>query len=153
RGLIKDSQGDILAENRPSFDLHVTPAFCVKCDEEVLPHVAELLHWDEETLARAREMVKAGLRSRFEAVPVRIDLTRAGLDVLNAPRLELPGIDIPGVAHRSYRAGTVLSHVLGYMNEITQDELEAQAPSDQLYALGDFIGRRGLERSFEAPLR
>ncbi|MFN0061281.1 MAG: penicillin-binding protein 2 [Myxococcaceae bacterium] len=153
RGLIKDSRDAILAENRPSFDLHVTPAFCEQCDEEVLPRIGQLLLWDDETLGYARDMVKAGRRSKFEPVPVRLDLTRDELDVLNAHRLELPGVDIPGVAHRNYRTGSVLSHLLGYMNEVTQDELDAQSAETPLYALGDFIGRRGLERSFEAQLR
>jgi penicillin-binding protein 2 len=76
------------------------------------------------------------------------------------------------VAHRQYKAprkdkaakrevegagappATYLSHVLGYMNEITQEELDKRATGgDTTYRLGDYIGRRGLERFYEQKLR
>ncbi len=59
----------------------------------------------------------------------------------------------PAVPHRNYRTGTVLPHVVGYMNEITQDELDRLNAQGEGYALGDFIGRRGVERYFERRLR
>src|SRR5690349_5393987 len=59
RGLIKDARGEILAENRPSFDVLVTPGFCEKCEEEVLPRLGQLLNWDAEALSRAQAMVRA----------------------------------------------------------------------------------------------
>ena len=39
------------------------------------------------------------------------------------------------------------------MNEITQDELDRLNAQGEGYALGDFIGRRGVERFFERRLR
>ena len=47
RGLIKDRRGTILVDSRPSFDAFVTPAFCTNCADQVLPHLGELLGWDE----------------------------------------------------------------------------------------------------------
>jgi len=70
-----------------------------------------------------------------------------------AHRRELPGVDLVPVPHRYYRTGTVMSHLLGYMNEITQDELERLVKANNVYHLGDYIGRRGLERFFESELR
>src|SRR5262245_23463369 len=46
RGSILDASGQILAENRPSFDLFLTPAFCQKCTDEVLPKMVAMLNWD-----------------------------------------------------------------------------------------------------------
>src|SRR5688572_10681812 len=65
----------------------------------------------------------------------------------------LDGVELAPVPHRNYRASTVLSHVLGYMNEITQDELARLNAKGERYQPGDYFGRRGLERFFEPQLR
>ncbi|HSP20635.1 MAG TPA: penicillin-binding protein 2 [Myxococcaceae bacterium] len=100
------------------------------------------------------QLLRAARRiAPFQPVPVQLDLNRDELDTLNAHKTELPGVDWPAVPHRNYRTGTVLPHVVGYMNEITQDELERLNAQGEGYALGDFIGRRGVERYFERRLR
>ncbi len=85
RGMIKDRRGEILVDNRPSFDLFVTPAFCQKCREEVLPKLAGWLSWDEEQLERAREQVRLAKHTApFQPSLLRVDLTRDEVDPLNA---------------------------------------------------------------------
>jgi penicillin-binding protein 2 len=154
RGVIKDRRGTILVDSRPSFDAFITPAFCLACSEQVLPRLAELLSWDEAQRLKVDAAVKASRRSGpFQAVPVKIDLERDEYDRLNARRDLLDGVDVVPVPHRNYRAGSVLSHVLGYMNEITPEELERLNSDGARYALGDYVGRRGLERYYEAKLR
>ncbi|HEX8702902.1 MAG TPA: penicillin-binding protein 2 [Myxococcaceae bacterium] len=154
RGVIKDARGYILVDSRPSFDAFLTPAFCTDCTTQVLPKLAELLGWDAETRQKAEDQYRLARRNApFQPVPVRIDLSRDELDRLNARRDILDGVEVVPVPHRNYRTGTVLSHVLGYMNEITQDELDRLNADGAKYALGDYIGRRGLERYFETRLR
>jgi penicillin-binding protein 2 len=153
RGIIKDRRGEILVDSRPSFDVFVTPAFCEHCTEEVLPRLAGWLGWDDAARAHVEALLHAGRKSApFQAVPVQLDLSRDELDTLAAHKTELPGVDWPAVPHRHYRAGAVLSHVVGYMNEISQEELD-RVPAGTSYALGDFVGRRGVERYFERELR
>ncbi len=153
RGLIKDRNGAILVDSRPSFDAFITPAFCTNCYDEVLPRLGALLGWDEEQLGKVTDQVRAARRSApFHMLPVQIDLTRDQYDQLNARRDILDGVEVVPVPHRNYRTGSVLSHVLGYMNEITSEELSRLNAEGGSYALGDYIGRRGLERSFESRL-
>ena len=153
RGTIRDRRGEVLVDNRPSFDVFVTPAFCERCADEVLPRLAGWLGWDEAQRAHVDGLLRTGRRNApFQPVPVELDLTRDELDTLAAHKTELPGVDWPAVPHRHYRAGPVLSHVVGYMNEITQEELDRPATGTP-YALGDFVGRRGVERYFEQELR
>ncbi len=153
RGIIKDRRGEILVDSRPSFDVFVTPAFCEHCTEEVLPRLAGWLGWDDVARAHVEGLVHAARKNApFQPVPVQLDLTRDELDTLAAHKTELPGVDWPAVPHRHYRAGAVLSHVVGYMNEISQEELD-RVPAGTSYALGDFVGRRGVERYFERELR
>ncbi|MFP2907269.1 penicillin-binding protein 2 [Pyxidicoccus sp. 3LFB2] len=154
RGVIKDARGTILVDSRPSFDAVVTPAFCTDCFEQVIPRLAELLQWDADQRKKVEDMVRMGRRNApFQPVPVRVDLTRDEYDRLAARRDILDGLEVAPVPHRFYRTNTVLSHVLGYMNEITQEELERLNADGGRYALGDYIGRRGLERYFEQRLR
>ncbi len=154
RGIIKDRRGEILVDSRPSFDVFITPAFCERCADEVLPRLSGWLSWDEEQRKHVEQLLRAAKKiAPFQPVPVQLDLSRDEVDTLNAHKLELAGVDWPAVPHRNYRTGTVLPHVVGYLNEITQDELERLNAEGEGYALGDFIGRRGVERYFERRLR
>jgi penicillin-binding protein 2 len=154
RGLIKDQRGTILVDSRPSFDAFITPAFCTNCAQDVLPQLGELLGWDDAARKKVEDQVRVARRNApFHPLPVRIDLTRDEYDRINARRDMLDGVDVVPVPHRHYRTGNVLSHVLGYMNEINPDELERLNAEGSRYALGDYIGRRGLERYFESTLR
>ncbi len=157
RGQVRDARGEVLVDNRPSYDVFVTPAFCQRCSAEVLPKLGELLGWDAEQRARAAAAVKhAHGPQRYQPLSVQVDLSREQFDVLTAHRFRLPGVDVEPVPHRDYRAGPALAHVLGYMNEVTADELARLNPVDAErppYALGTYIGRRGVERSFESRLR
>ncbi|MFT3707309.1 MAG: penicillin-binding protein 2 [Archangium sp.] len=158
RGLIRDSRGEVLVDARPSLDVFITPAFCQKCVAEVIPRLQSMLGWDPDTTAHVVELVK-GARGpqRYQQIVVQVDLTRDEFDLLNAHQYQLPGVDLEPVPHRHYRAGSALAHVLGYMNEVTSDELaKLNGGSDVSrppYAMGDYTGRRGVERSFEQFLR
>ncbi|MFZ5469052.1 MAG: penicillin-binding protein 2 [Myxococcota bacterium] len=157
RGMIKDRRGEILVDVRPSFDVLITPAFCQRCATEVLPKLATWLGWDESQRARVEQQVRAVNAakgpSRFQPITVRADLTRDELDVVAAHESELDGVDVVAVPHRNYRAGSVLAHAVGYMNEVTQEELDRLNANGGDYALGDYIGRRGIERALESRLR
>ena len=154
RGMIKDRRGEILVDGRPSFDVFVTPAFCQKCAAEVIPRLANWLSWDEAQQAHVEQLVRAAHGpQRFQQMSVRVDVSRDELDVLSAHLAELPGVDLVPVPHRNYRTGLVLAHVLGYMNEVTQEELDRLNGGGSNYALGDYLGRRGIERSFVSRLR
>jgi penicillin-binding protein 2 len=158
RGLIKDLRGEVLVDSRPSFDVSVTPAFCQKCAAEVLPQLGEMLHWDAQMLATAEARLKATHGpQRYQPMVVQVDLNRDEVDRISARLHLLPGVDLEPVPHRNYRTHDALAHALGYMNEVTQEELvrlNGNRSTDRApYALGDYIGRRGVERFFENTLR
>jgi penicillin-binding protein 2 len=69
---------------------------------------------------------------------------------------ELPGIHVVDSQRRRYRNETRAAHVLGYLNEVSPDELkdqEARPDNRTPYVLGDRVGRRGVEGSYESVLR
>lgn len=153
RGMILDRMGRPLVDERPSYDVFLTPAFCKNC-EETIGVLAANLGLDSDTVQHVRDQVKRarGL-VRFRAFPVKIDVPRNDLDKLNSVAIDLQGVDILPTPHRNYRYGMLASHVLGYMNEIRPDELDAQPDDGPHYEQGDYIGRTGIERQYEKELR
>jgi penicillin-binding protein 2 len=161
RGLMLDRNGRILVDQRPSYDVTLTPWFCGSQCDEVLARLGAMLSLTPEEGQRARDRLRAatGL-SRFRPFTVRMDIGRDELDVVEANRVPgggLAGVDVIPTPHRNYRYGPWGAHLFGYMNEIGPDELEkanADLPDgDQPYQPGDYVGRRGLERRFEQELR
>lgn len=153
RGMILDRKGQILVDSRPSYDLYLTPAFCHPC-EEVLGRLAGRVEMSPEELARA---LLATTRSkgleRFRQVVVKVDITRDELDVLEASRDDFPGLDVLAAPHRNYRYGKFAAHTLGYLGEASPEELEKLREEGKPYRLGDYLGKRGVERKFEEVLR
>ncbi len=152
RGQILDRKGRILADSRPSYDVWLTPAFCTNCLKDVVPKLATYLSLSADDVARITQQYKSATKlERFRDFPVKIDISpdeRALMEV-HATGLELFGVDLKERPHRSYPHGTLLAHALGYMSEVTPEEMAASP----VYQLGDFIGRAGVERAFENYLR
>ncbi|RRD65891.1 penicillin-binding protein 2 [Fretibacterium sp. OH1220_COT-178] len=55
------------------------------------------------------------------------------------------------VWRRTYPAGALAANILGYVGEISEEELKASSGGE--YSGGDLIGKSGIERSYEAELR
>ena len=155
RGLIKDRRGHALVENRPSFDVFLTPAFCRgKEKEEVMERLAAFLKMEEEDKQRMYREYERAVTSkdkleRFKPYLVDLDIPRDQVDVIESHRSELTCIDLIPSAHRSYKAGNALGHVLGYMSEVKPEEIEKYPE----YRRGQTIGRSGVERRWEKELR
>ena len=162
RGMILDSRRRILVDNRPSYNVTLTPAFCQPrsapkgfCLDKVVPMVAGFLSLTDEEVARVKAIYRksTGLK-RFREFTVKIDVEQDALDRLEANRMELPGVDVQIAPHRNYRYGSIAAHALGYMNEITAPELRIREKEGQGdYQSGDYIGRSGVEQLFEDELR
>ena len=156
RGVIKDRRGRVLVDNRPSFDVYLTPAYCKgKEREEVMSRLATYLNMPPEDVDRMRReyaRAQAAPREELETSKpylVELDIPRDQVDVLEAHRNELSCVDLIPAPHRNYRYGVGLGHVLGYMSEVTPEEVEAHED----YRRGQTVGRRGIERRWEAVLR
>lgn len=162
RGLVLDRNHRVLVDSRPSYDVALIPYFCGNRCGEVVARLATMLSLGHDEESRVRDHLRraSGLE-RFRPFTVKVDVGRDDLDVLEANHADLSGaVEVIPTPHRQYRYGTWASHLLGYMNEIGADELErenqriAEAGGDELpYQMGDYVGRRGLERRFEAELR
>ncbi|HEY6100203.1 MAG TPA: penicillin-binding protein 2, partial [Anaeromyxobacter sp.] len=162
RGLILDRHHKVLVDSRPSYDVTLTPYFCGKQCDEILSRLGAMLALSADEMDRARAQLKAATKlERFRPFTVKIDVERTALDALLAVvQTDLPGVDVQATPHRQYRYAALGGHLIGYMNEVGPDELKklnddvtktgsGQGP----YLLGDYVGRRGLERRYERDLR
>lgn len=160
RGIIYDRNGRILVDNRPSLNLQVTPAFLGKrpVARETLKHLGQIVQMSPEELKRVCDQVESrvGLE-KFRPVTVRRDLDPEQVEAIDAKRgvFMLDGVDISEGRRRTYHYGALAAHLLGYVSEIDARALDAERArgNPNHYDLGDFIGRDGIENTYEAALR
>jgi penicillin-binding protein 2 len=161
RGLVLDRSRRVLVDSRPSYDVTLTPYFCGKQCDEILSRLAAMLQMSPDELDRARNLLASARKlERFRPFTVKVDITREDLDRYLVSQMDLPGVDVQATPHRNYRYASLGGHLIGYMNEVGPDELKRlneeleRTSSDQgPYLLGDYVGRRGLEKRFERELR
>jgi penicillin-binding protein 2 len=150
RGIIRDTAGRVIAQNRPSYRLFITPSKLR--GEDDLNHLIELLGLDEQGKALLRQQLeKVPERRRAHQVQVLGELSRDQLAAVETHARDLPAVELIGVPVRDYTYGNLAAHAIGYLNEISAEEL---TDKQQLgYRAGDTIGRSGLERAWETLLR
>ena len=148
RGMIFDKTGKIVADTRPSFSLYIVPED-IKDFNQTVDGTATLLAMDREDIIEKLKEAQ-DFPSSF---PVKVcsDLSMDQVAKLEANKLYLPGVTIQIEPKRHYPYGTMLSHVLGYVSEISGEELKSK--EHERYAPGDPIGKFGLERMYETYLR
>ncbi|MCA1829510.1 MAG: penicillin-binding protein 2, partial [Myxococcales bacterium] len=95
RGLIKDRTGRTLVDNRPSFDVFMTPAFCKgKERDEVIAKLKDYLQLTPEDMDRIKADYQKSWLSRdklerFKPFLVELDIPRDQVDVLEAHRTQM----------------------------------------------------------------
>ncbi len=147
RGLIYDSRGRLLADNRPAFTITIVPEDV--SDWELLSRrLNNLVGISKEEIKRAREAASG--MAAFKPIRIRSRLDREQLALLETFRYELPGVRVLVEYRRAYLAARETAHVIGYLGEI--NKLELNASSSSLYRLGDYVGRYGIESSRERVL-
>ncbi|HEY6477720.1 MAG TPA: penicillin-binding protein 2, partial [Polyangia bacterium] len=152
RGQIRDRKGKVLATVRPSYNVYVTPRLLTA---EVFAHLRAVLGMNGDEAIDVWERVQNGGAEGGPHVaerPVLLaeDISREAMAAIETG-VDLPGVKIVSAPRRSYPQGMLAAHVLGYMNEISADELRAK--KDEGYRAGDLIGRTGIERQWDGYLR
>lgn len=147
RGTIFDRNGTVLVSNRPSFSVAVIPQE-VKDRDALLNQLSAYLGIDRGELLQKWEKGKG--RARYYPIVLASGITRDQLELLEENRLWLPGLEIEVKPVRQYEVGVLASHLLGYIGEISDEELKSEEYSG--YFSGDYIGKSGIERSWERLL-
>jgi len=151
RGIIRDREGRILAENVPSFDLRVVPW--------LLPQAADerdvLLARVGREVGMSLDDIHAALASSTDPTQSLTLMRDVPYDRAVAARIQLgddPAMHIVTGSKRRYPESTAidsLSHVIGYVGAISPQELASHPAYHQI----DLIGKTGIESSYESVLR
>ncbi|MEL7058725.1 MAG: penicillin-binding protein 2 [Acidobacteriota bacterium] len=145
RGLLRDRADRALTENVPSYGLWVDGTR-IKDGASTLAFVESVLDGPPDELS---ERAAAADRSPR---PVRLasGLSLEELSRIAVRQLEHPELEVRAEHRRLYRYAHQTAHLLGYLGEVDSAQI---ARSGSSYRGGDQVGKRGLERQYEASLR
>ncbi len=85
-------------------------------------------------------------------IKIKSDIPMDEVARVEAHRVYIPGVSIQIEPKRNYPYGASFAHVIGYVSEISDEELKNKKKYKD-YSPGDYIGKYGLERSYENDLR
>jgi penicillin-binding protein 2 len=151
RGLILDRKDRILAENYSAYTLELKLGH-IEDLETTLAEVGRLVEITPGQLRRFRRLL--GESHEFETVPLKSKLTDEEVAILAANRYRLPGVEVKARLFRNYRAGPGMAHVVGFIGRINDRDLTRlrEENRDRNYKGSAYIGKTGLEQSYEALL-
>ncbi len=149
RGLIMDSRGNVVAKNRPAYNVYLTPQML---DAEEVDEIGRLMQLDATQKADLLDRMRAiPERRRSHLIEMFTDITREQLASLETHERELPGVKVLAVPVRTYPYKTLAGHSIGFLNEVNAEDLTRYP--ERSYRSGDTIGRSGIESAWESYLR
>jgi len=148
RGLILDRHQLILSENKFNFTL-----FLIRENVRDLERTRRLAAFisGKSQAQIDRLLAKYNGYPAFFAIPIRTNIPLSTVSFIRSREDELPEFAIGTEPLRTYPQQRLAAHAIGYIAEITEEELRQQGY--QSYKQGDEIGRSGIERQYETFLR
>jgi len=148
RGLLFDTRGELLVDNRPSFDVTVT----LKDAKPIRTTLDRLSRYAGLSLDELQSQVEnRNGHPAFKPLVLRSDVDRNVLAAIEVTRFDLPGVAIDVNTRREYVNRSSAAHLLGYLGEVNSDELKAGKNPD--LRAGDLIGKCGIEKAYDSILR
>ena len=146
RGNIYDRNGVLLAGEGTVSSVGLVPGKMNENSEEDIKKLSELLEISED---RINSLLGASYVQDDTFVAIT-NVAKENYD-LKEQLLEIPGVKITDATARVYPYGEEIAHLIGYVQNITAEELEEN--SDKGYTANSVIGKTGLERVYEDRLR
>ncbi|MDD3806762.1 MAG: penicillin-binding protein 2 [Candidatus Marinimicrobia bacterium] len=147
RGIIYDRYNRPLVYNQSNYDLEVYP-FEINRDKKTWDNLAEILQVPVETL---KERLENSMNGYYRPTKIASSLDFATVTRIQENLLELKGVILTSRPTRQYAPGITSGHLLGYTAEIDRNSMEILMSKG--YHPGDFIGVKGVEKSYEEELR
>lgn len=144
RGRFFDRQGIVLADNTVAFKACLLRENNPRWKES-LPEIARLLNVDLTILQeRIDKFISLPF---FLPIVVKDNLSLEEIARIESRKMELPELYIDREPKRYYPFGPIAAHVTGYLQEISSEELKSAEFRKK--AMGDLVGKTGLERKYE----
>jgi penicillin-binding protein 2 len=148
RGMVLDRSGAVLVENKINFTLYL-----VRENVENLERsIARASFFSGKSITDVRQIIEKYRKyADFYRIPIKSNLPRGTVIFIQSRQDEFPEFEIDMEPSRTYPLAKNAAHVLGYISEITEAELNAGSPGS--YGLGDYVGRSGVEKQYEPFLQ
>ncbi len=148
KGLIYDRNGVILAENRPVFDLEITPEEVENMDDTISGLRKILVITPDQVEDFKKELRRS---RRFKSIPILTHLTPEQVAKFSVKQHSFPGVTVNASLTRYYPYGEMMTHTIGYVSRINDRDLQrlANEGKESNYQASRFIGKIGIERYYE----
>jgi penicillin-binding protein 2 len=146
RGSMLDREGRVLVDSYPSFSvllLRDTPGQA----ERLLPQIADGLSMTLDELKREIDAARA--MPKFQPIVIKPEASPSDIAFIESHRADVPVLEMLMVHRRRYPHGDLLASAIGYVGEVSPEQIEA---SDSKLKPGDTVGRAGLERVYNDTL-
>ena len=151
RGRILDRFGEELATLRQNYGVILIPER-TRDVHRTLDALAEYVPVNEEN--RKRVLREIRIKRSFMPVIVAEDLSWEDFARINVKSYDLAGVQPVVGETRAYPHGALLSHLIGYVASVSEDDLAAiENPEPVLRSPGFRIGKSGIEKMQDADLR
>jgi len=149
RGKIFDIKGNALVSNIPSLDAVFIPADLPKDGDTKKKMIDKLSNILSINSGEIISKIESSDPYSFNAVLLKENISQDESLILTESSKDFPGIVIEKTAIRDYADSSIFSHILGYVGKVEKRELENNAG----YLFTDYIGKQGIEKSYEKYLR
>ncbi|MHB1237480.1 MAG: penicillin-binding protein 2 [Gallionella sp.] len=151
RGLILDRNGLVLARNYSGYTLEIN-LNKVTDMEATINDLSRLVTITNKDRRRFKKLLAES--HNFETLVIRNRLSDEEVARFAAQQYRFPGVEIKARLFRDYPLGEKTSHLIGYIGRINDTEVNQLEESDLSanYRGSDYIGKTGLEQSYEADL-
>src|SRR5262249_6527627 len=148
RGLILDSTGQVLVEDRVAWAVEVDRRLVGTQRTVVVRRLAGLLHL---SVKEVNKRIDDKRQSPFEPAVIATGTAvpdRVRLGILERQE-DYPHVSVQMIPYRFYPKGVLAAHVLGYVGRVTSPAEAKQHPG---YEDNDTIGRAGVEATYDTYL-
>ena len=145
RGYVYDRHGMLMVDNRPSYSVMLTP---IDFDTRNLRILSHILQMPEEMIVD--KIKRAKKYSQFVPTRIKRDIDFPTLSLLEEHKSKLFGVEVQMESKRYYTTSARASHMLGYVKEISDTQLDKMGED---YQQGDIVGASGIEAKYEEFLR
>ncbi|MFZ2300562.1 MAG: penicillin-binding protein 2 [Gallionella sp.] len=151
RGLILDRNGVVLAHNYSGYTLEINPGKSANM-EATINELSTLVEITPRDRKRFKKLLSE--RRNSETLMIRNRLTDEEVGRFAAQQYRFPSVEIKARLFRNYPYSEKTAHLIGYIGRINQTDVDQLEENDLAanYRGSDYIGKTGLEQSYESEL-